>query len=105
MQKQQRPSMGQPLKIVTTESRELCNDDHYGKDHNNGHRETSQRSDDQIPMNRIDLCSIDCFHVNYSLKATRKMQIKLLNFGVSNVEISKKTFVDLYLFGISAFRN
>lgn len=31
------------------------------------------------------------FIVNYSLKAIRKMRIKVLSFGVQYVEISKKT--------------
>jgi hypothetical protein len=32
------------------------------KNHYNGHCETSQRCDDQIPVNGIYLNSINCFH-------------------------------------------
>lgn len=40
----------------------LCDYNHNSENHYNGHSETGQRCDDQIPVNRVDLSSVDCFH-------------------------------------------
>jgi hypothetical protein len=53
-------STGQPSYVVVA----ICLSDynHNSENHYNGHSETSQRGDDQIPVNGVDLCSVDCFH-------------------------------------------